>query len=60
MLNNCFKFNGRDTIYYLLGYKLAKYARNLVLKSFPDAEIIPELPEEKPLVKKGNEIIEYS
>ncbi|VDD92278.1 unnamed protein product [Enterobius vermicularis] len=44
MLNNCYKFNAPESYYYNAACELAKFLRNLVLKKFPDSDLLPELP----------------
>lgn len=48
MFRNCYSFNGVDTIYYKLGYKLNQVALKLVKTAFPYSALYPELPENSP------------
>ncbi|UMM11000.1 hypothetical protein L5515_000505 [Caenorhabditis briggsae] len=45
MFQNCYSFNGIDTIYYKLAYKLNEVALKLLKSAFPESSLYPELPE---------------
>ncbi|KAF1770318.1 hypothetical protein GCK72_002136 [Caenorhabditis remanei] len=48
MFQNCYSFNGVDTIYYKLAYKLNELALKLSKSSFPESTFYPELPDRRP------------
>lgn len=49
MLNNCFRFNAPQTLYYKAGCDLAKIANRLTKNAFPKSDIFPEAPEFLPI-----------
>uniref|UniRef100_A0A1I7WXJ5 Bromo domain-containing protein n=1 Tax=Heterorhabditis bacteriophora TaxID=37862 RepID=A0A1I7WXJ5_HETBA len=48
MFANCYRFNGVETEYYRCGYKLNQAAFQLVSQQFPDSDLLPHLPDQKP------------
>lgn len=54
MFDNCFEYNPSHDPIYKMGYKVAKEYLKLVREVFPDATLLPELPQ--PLVSSRKEI----
>ncbi|GMT35956.1 hypothetical protein PFISCL1PPCAC_27253, partial [Pristionchus fissidentatus] len=48
LFDNCYKFNGVETVYYLCGYKLNQLAVKLVKKEFPKSDLQVLMPEWEP------------